>query len=268
MADHWFRLYDKIVHDVKVQALPGPLFKTWINILCIVSDHGECLPPLNAIAFALRVDEAAALVALTALRKAGLLDTDADGKIIPHNWAKRQFIAPKTVDGEATATPNAVKQKRHREKVKREKLAATAPVTAPVTPSVTAPVTEGNVTGNAKSPDTDTETDTDKGKGSREVALVPPDWPTDYFDQFWKKYPNKVDRAGSVKSLSKVAKKGGIEWSTIMTGLDVYNAKTDDRPWCNPTTWINQSRWDWRPPAGGNNGKAKTGGSIIDALRD
>jgi hypothetical protein len=105
-------------------------------------------------------------------------------------------------------------------------------------------------------------------EGSREVALVPSGWPTDWFDQFWEKYPNKVDPKGSKKKLAK-AGNAGIDFKIIMDGLNAYVAKTDDRPWCNPTTWINQARWDEqhatvRP----NNGKAKTGGSIIDALRD
>jgi hypothetical protein len=80
-------------------------------------------------------------------------------------------------------------------------------------------------------------------EGPREVALVPSGWPADWFDQFWKKYPNKVNRAGAMKLLAKAGKKG-IGWSIIMAGLDRYIAKTDDRPWCNPTTWINQSRWE------------------------
>jgi hypothetical protein len=134
MADHWFRLYDKIVHDINVQALPGPLFKSWINILCIVSDNGGCLPGLNAVAFALRVDEATALVAVNALRKAGLLEAREDGAFVPHNWNGRQFVTD-TKDG--SRTPGAVKAKKHREKVKAEKLAAqqvTSPVTSPVIP--------------------------------------------------------------------------------------------------------------------------------------
>jgi hypothetical protein len=52
-----------------------------------------------------------------------------------------------------------------------------------------------------------------------------------------------------------------------MTGLDAYVAKTDDRPWCNPTTWINQARWDEQRAEVTPHGKSKTGGSIIDALR-
>jgi hypothetical protein len=134
----------------------------------------------------------------------------------------------------------------------------------PVAPVVAATVA-------ATTPEAEAKTDTDQKQkeGTREVALVPPDWPDGWFDLFWAKYPNKVDRAGSMKSLAKVAKKGDIEFARIMTGLDRYITKTDDRPWCNPTTWINQSRWDEqhatvRP----NNGKAKTGGSIIEALRN
>jgi hypothetical protein len=104
-------------------------------------------------------------------------------------------------------------------------------------------------------------------EGTREVALVPSGWPTDFFDQFWKKYPNKVDRAGSMKSLARVAKKGGIEFSTIMDGLDAYVAKTDDRPWCNPTTWINQARWEHRPAEVPPHGKAqKPGGSLMASI--
>jgi hypothetical protein len=101
-------------------------------------------------------------------------------------------------------------------------------------------------------------------EGTREVALVPSDWPTDWFDQFWKKYPNKVDPKGSKKKLAK-AGNDGIAFKTIMDGLDRYVAKTDDRPWLNPTTFINQSRWNEETVP---NGKAKTGGSIIDALRE
>jgi hypothetical protein len=95
-------------------------------------------------------------------------------------------------------------------------------------------------------------------EGTREVALVAFGWPADWFDQFWTKYPNKVDRAGALKLLAKAGRKG-IEWSSIMTGLDRYIAKTDDRPWCNPTTWINQSRWEEQHATVGSNNGFRTG---------
>src|SRR5258708_2376180 len=104
MADHWFRFYDNVIHDVKVQRLPDALFKSSVNVLCLVSDNGGCLPPLNAVAFALRVDEAAAFGIINALRKAELLDAMEDGSIVPHNWDGRQFI---TDDADGSGTPAA-----------------------------------------------------------------------------------------------------------------------------------------------------------------
>src|SRR6266403_5275042 len=113
MTEHWFRFYDKVIHDIKVQKLPDALFKSWVNILCIVSDNGGYLPGLDAVAYALRVDEAAAFTAITALRKAGLLDVGEAGEIVPHNWQGRQFITDKK-DGSGTSA--AVKSKRYRDK--------------------------------------------------------------------------------------------------------------------------------------------------------
>jgi hypothetical protein len=103
-------------------------------------------------------------------------------------------------------------------------------------------------------------------EGTREVALAPADWPVDAFDQFWKAYPNKVDRNGATKSLAKAAK-DCVAFADIMNGLDAYVAKTDDRPWCNPTTWINQARWEHRPAEEPSHAKARTGGSIVTAGR-
>lgn len=103
-------------------------------------------------------------------------------------------------------------------------------------------------------------------EGTREVALAPPGWPDNSFDQFWAKYPSKVDRAGAAKSLVRAGKKG-VAFSRIMDALDAYVAKTDDRPWCNPTTWINQARWDDQHAEVTPNAKAiKPGGSLIASI--
>lgn len=72
------------------------------------------------------------------------------------------------------------------------------------------------------------------------------DWPNDYREQFWSTYPNKV---GKPKALGKLdrARKRGVPWAELWGGLLRYIAKTDDRPWCNPQTWINEERWEDRP---------------------
>ncbi len=117
MGGHWFRFYDDVIHDVKVQALPAPMFKSWVNVLCIVSNNGGYLPALNAVAWALRVDEAAAFETITALRKAGLLDAGEGGALVPHNWEGRQFI---TDQADGSGTPAAVRARNERSSERTE----------------------------------------------------------------------------------------------------------------------------------------------------
>lgn len=65
------------------------------------------------------------------------------------------------------------------------------------------------------------------------------------FDQFWSMYPNKVGKRDAEKAFSKAVKRADI--SIILAGLKAYVGKTDDRPWCNPATWLNQDRWEDAP---------------------
>jgi hypothetical protein len=82
----------------------------------------------------------------------------------------------------------------------------------------------------------------------REDALPPADdWPSDFRERFWSRYPNKVGRPAALKKLEIARKSGRVTWVTVMAGLEKYIAKTDDRPWCNPATWIQQDRWNDQP---------------------
>lgn len=65
------------------------------------------------------------------------------------------------------------------------------------------------------------------------------------FEDFWSVYPNKVGKREAEKAFAKAIKRADLE--TILAGLRAYVAKTDDRPWCNPATWLNQDRWEDRP---------------------
>ncbi len=88
----WLRLYDDLIDDVKVQRLPPVLFKHWINLLCLANKgetRGE-LPPLEDIAFRLRIDEEQAAVVLAELTERGFIDQTPDGALTPHNWTARQ----------------------------------------------------------------------------------------------------------------------------------------------------------------------------------
>lgn len=67
------------------------------------------------------------------------------------------------------------------------------------------------------------------------------------FDEFWSLYPNKVGKRDAEKAFVKALKRASL--TAILTGLRRYVAKTDDRPWCNPATWLNQDRWADEPAA-------------------
>jgi hypothetical protein len=65
------------------------------------------------------------------------------------------------------------------------------------------------------------------------------------FEIFWAGYPHKVGKRDAEKAFSKAIKR--IDLAALMAGLHRYAAKTDDRPWCNPATWLNQDRWTDMP---------------------
>jgi hypothetical protein len=85
----WFRLYDDVLNDPKVQKLSGETFKLWINVLCIASKHGGVLPNLDDLAFQLRLPTLVCKTEIDTLKAAGLID--GDKKLKPHGWEKRQY---------------------------------------------------------------------------------------------------------------------------------------------------------------------------------
>lgn len=88
--NRWFRFYDQVLDDPKVQRLPPSLFKAWINLLCLASRHGGKLPDLPDVSFALRISEDDVNSTIDKLDNAGLMDATEDGWE-PHNWQRRQF---------------------------------------------------------------------------------------------------------------------------------------------------------------------------------
>ncbi len=88
----WFRFYNSVLRDPKAQGLPGPLFKHWVNVLCVASENSVrgSLPPIRDIAFQLRVKPGAAIKILNQLGSVGLLDKLDDDTIVVHGWSNRQ----------------------------------------------------------------------------------------------------------------------------------------------------------------------------------
>jgi 5-methylcytosine-specific restriction endonuclease McrA len=87
-------------------------------------------------------------------------------------------------------------------------------------------------------------------KKETRASALRPGWPADYREQFWSAYPNKIGKADALRKLEKAAKAGKVDFAPLMEALARYANKTDDRPFCNPATWINQERWTDQPRAG------------------
>lgn len=102
-------------------------------------------------------------------------------------------------------------------------------------------------------PSTATTSTVVKEERSESVALG-----REFAETFYPVYPHHVGRPKAEIAFRKARKRASLE--TIMAGLERYRAKTDDRPWCNPATWLNQDRWDDKPgptQEGNGNGRGR-----------
>lgn len=87
------------------------------------------------------------------------------------------------------------------------------------------------------------------------------------FDEFWSLFPNKVGKRDAEREFALALKRSSFD--AIMAGLQRYVAKTDDRPWCNPSTFLHQNRWDDQPAAAprGNGPSGNRKPNVVDAMQ-
>lgn len=210
----WFRLDDDVINDPKILLLPEALRWIWIAFLCIASKNSGMLPKIEVVALGLRVKPSKAAEYLTRLVTAGLIDNN-DGVFSPHNWNGRQY---KTDVTDETA---AERMRRYRDRQRNDRNAA-----------VTVTRTREQIT--------EADTETDQGKRTRARALAEP-WTDADRERFWAEFPNKIGKADAMKAFDKASHKTGPD--VLFPALQRYARKTDDRPFCNPSTWLNQERW-------------------------
>ena len=222
--DAWFRLYNGAVDNPKVQRLPPPLFKVWINLLCVASRHGGRLPPLADVAFILRVKESQARNWLSALERHRLFERDADGVVAPHDWDTLQF--------KTDTSKLRTRQYRERRKAGDDASDGVCDVTSDA--GVTAPEQsrpEQIKTDSPLSPPGGGDTDKDFSEGFSEEFL-----------KFWEAYPEKVGQKAAWKAWRRAEDRPTA--AVILAAVDRYvRTKPSDRAWCNPSTWLRQGRW-------------------------
>jgi hypothetical protein len=144
----WFRVYNDLVDHPKVQQLEPSLFKALINLWCLAAANDGVLPPVDEIAFKLRLKIEKARRVLSQLRAAGLIDDDEKGAR-PHKWDERQY----------TSDVSTLRVKRFRERRRN------------VSPAVseTAPETETEAETERKAPSQGSMNSSDEA-----LARVPP----------------------------------------------------------------------------------------------
>mgnify|MGYP001281204222 CR=1 FL=1 len=102
----WFRFYDEVLDDPKVQRLSDALYRRWTDLLCIASRNEGRIPgDFDALAFVIRQPVAKVRAAIDALVSAGLLDKLGDD-YTPHGWASRQYASDSSAE----------RMRRHRQK--------------------------------------------------------------------------------------------------------------------------------------------------------
>jgi len=116
--------------------------------------------------------------------------------------------------------------------------------------------------------DTDTEADTEsEKKETRTSALVDDGWPSDYRQQFWDIWPNKVAKPKALMKLERIRKRG-VSWDVLMNGVRRYiRTKPPDRSWMNPETFLNGERWNDQP-AEISGGKSESLASVAKRQAD
>lgn len=137
----WFRMYDCLLDDPKVQRLPDRFFKIWVNLLCVASRNDGRLPNIDDLSFLLRISAEEMQQAVDYLCSAGLFDYTEDGHS-PHNWSERQYKSDVSTD----------RVKRFRERSMKQ--SSTVSVTPPEA-------------------DTETDTETDKKEEPRKRDTAP-----------------------------------------------------------------------------------------------
>jgi hypothetical protein len=101
-------------------------------------------------------------------------------------------------------------------------------------------------------------------KGGPRASALPAPWTEVDRERFWAAFPNKIGKADAMKAFDKATSK--VTPEVLFPALNRYANKTDDRPFCNPSTWLNQERWLDQPAAYNEKRTSNPRTSAVDAI--
>ncbi|SRR5216684_3965739 len=73
------------------------------------------------------------------------------------------------------------------------------------------------------------------------------DWPLNWFEEFWNKYPRRIAKKDAARALDKVRRSGEVEFQALLKAVENFarSVKGKDPQYIpHPATWINGGRWD------------------------
>ena len=92
-SDPWLRFYVRTLNNPKAQRLPGNAFKGWVNLLCLAKETNGALPPVDDVAFRLRLSKSKTEALLNTLRINGLIDENR-----MHDWDEMQHASDSSTE--------------------------------------------------------------------------------------------------------------------------------------------------------------------------
>ena len=215
-SEPWLRFYVRTLDNPKAQRLPGSTFKGWVNLLCLAKEYDGALPSVDDISFRLRISKRKVEALLNTLRFNGLIDEDK-----MHDWDEMQYPSDSSTE----------RVKQHRERAKQHHRNVSSNVS--VTP-------QNRIDKNR----VETETEQPPKPPARKLADVPEGFP-----HWYDAYPRKVGKLAAVKAWKKIKPSRELagRMATAIRNQTAQhhfqNGKGEDHiP--NPTTWLNQGRWD------------------------
>lgn len=250
----WFRHYaglcrdDKLV-SVAIKAKQPVHLVVWVWCAILesaaeIDDNGRYCLDAAEVAYFLREDEANICAVEAALAVA---DRVAEGSVV--KWSNRQFRSDRSAERVAAHRQRKRQGGDHGE---RYETAETQPVTLQER--------HGN------SPDTETETDIQLADANCPPAARRHEWPDDFVDQVWSRFPRKTEKKLGVDALQRLHRADRVAWPDVRAGLDALAG-------CDPqyvpalARWIKGERWkDERPSSRSPPALARNNRSLIDGL--
>ena len=169
-SDPWFRFYVRTLNNPKVQQLAASDFKGWVNLLCLAKEYDGALPPVEDIAFRLRLSKRKAETLLKSLEFNGLIDGDTI-----HDWGEMQYASDSSTE----------RVKRHRER--QRNVPSNVPTVPHKVPSNVSETVQRQNRGETETKETETEAEVPatKTKSLSRVASA------DTWDAYNEAYTNR-----------------------------------------------------------------------------